>query len=125
MSLLQNIVWFIGLFCKRDLQLKEPTNRSHPVSRNPRSLHYCHPGLLREYVERLGNSEMRRKTCQIERQEQTENTLGRTFQKESIASNLKIDSNTDFSRNPHRKFGSVVVCPGISSSGFFLLPGLF
>ena len=29
---MQNIVSFIGLFCKRDLSFKEPTNRSH-----------CHP----------------------------------------------------------------------------------
>ena len=27
----QNIVSFIGLFCKRDLQFKEPTNRSHHI----------------------------------------------------------------------------------------------
>jgi len=31
-SLLQNIVFFIGLFCKRDCNFKEPTNRSHPTS---------------------------------------------------------------------------------------------
>ena len=31
MSLLQNIVSFIGLFCKRDLWFEEPTNRSHPI----------------------------------------------------------------------------------------------
>ena len=31
MSLLQNIVSFIGLFCKRDYNFKEPTNRSHPI----------------------------------------------------------------------------------------------
>ena len=30
-SLLQNIVSFVGLFCKRDLSFKEPTNRSHPI----------------------------------------------------------------------------------------------
>ena len=30
-SLLQNIVCFIRLFCERDLNTKEPTNRSHPV----------------------------------------------------------------------------------------------
>ena len=31
MSLLQNTVCFIGLFCKRDLYFKEPTDRSHPM----------------------------------------------------------------------------------------------
>jgi len=31
-SLLQNIISFIGLFCKRDYNFKEPTNRSHPIS---------------------------------------------------------------------------------------------
>jgi len=30
-SLSQNIVFFIGLFCKRDQNLKEPTNRSPPI----------------------------------------------------------------------------------------------
>ena len=30
-SLLQNIVSFIGLFCKRDVNFTEPTNRSHPI----------------------------------------------------------------------------------------------
>ena len=29
--ILQNIVSFKGLFCKRDLYLKEPTNRSHLI----------------------------------------------------------------------------------------------
>ena len=32
-SLLQNIVSFIGLFCKKDLLFKVPTNRSHPIAR--------------------------------------------------------------------------------------------
>ena len=27
-----NIVYFIGLFCKRDLYFKEPTNRSHSIT---------------------------------------------------------------------------------------------
>jgi len=31
---LQNIVCFIRLFCKRDLQFKEPTNRSQPIESN-------------------------------------------------------------------------------------------
>jgi len=30
-SLLQNIVFFIGHLCKKDLYCKEPTNRSHPI----------------------------------------------------------------------------------------------
>jgi len=29
---LQNIVSFIGLFCKRDLNFKEPENRNHPIT---------------------------------------------------------------------------------------------
>ena len=29
---MQNIVYFIGLFCKRDLSFKEPTSHSHPIS---------------------------------------------------------------------------------------------
>jgi len=32
-SLLQNIVSFIGLFCKKDLQFIGPTNQSHTISR--------------------------------------------------------------------------------------------
>jgi len=36
-SLLQNIVSFIGLFCKRDLWFYEPTIRSHPISSCPTS----------------------------------------------------------------------------------------
>ena len=29
---MQNIVSFIGLFCKRDHNFKEPTSRSHPIA---------------------------------------------------------------------------------------------
>ena len=31
---MQNIISFIGLFCKRNLSFKEPTNRSHPMERH-------------------------------------------------------------------------------------------
>ena len=30
-SILQNIVSFIGLFCKKTYNFKEPSNRSHPI----------------------------------------------------------------------------------------------
>ena len=34
---MQNVVSFIGLFCKRDLLFKEPTNRSYPVGTHTRT----------------------------------------------------------------------------------------
>jgi len=39
MSLLENIVSFIGLFCKRD-NFKEPINRSHPIGRKKNLCNY-------------------------------------------------------------------------------------
>ena len=37
MSLVQNIVYFIRLFCKRDLQLIDPTNQSNPIQARSRA----------------------------------------------------------------------------------------
>jgi len=48
---LQNIVSFIGLFCKRDLCFKEPTNRSHPICMScPLPPHPSPPKLTRGYM---------------------------------------------------------------------------
>ena len=38
---MQNIGSFIGLFCKRDLQFKEPTNRNHPIALSRLYDHLC------------------------------------------------------------------------------------
>ena len=41
MSLLQNIISFIGLFCKKTYDFKEPTNRSHPIPESYARIYSC------------------------------------------------------------------------------------
>jgi len=52
-SLLQNIVSFIGLFCKRDRWFQKSTNRSHPISHMDDTFFVIETRLLRNFCTLL------------------------------------------------------------------------